>query len=174
MWQVTRRAALLLGLAVAPTGAQQQPATAYVQVCFTPPAGRCADEIARSIDGAERQVLVQEYEFTNRKVIGALARAKARGVDVRVILDKVVAHYPAGASSLVALGVPVWIDRAVTIAHNKVIIIDGETVIGGSFNLSYAADTRNAENVTWISSPGIASEFTANWVRRLAVSTQWK
>jgi phosphatidylserine/phosphatidylglycerophosphate/cardiolipin synthase-like enzyme len=41
----------------------------------------------------------------------------------------------------------VKIDAQHTIAHNKVIIIDGETVITGSFNFTKAAEESIAENL---------------------------
>jgi phosphatidylserine/phosphatidylglycerophosphate/cardiolipin synthase-like enzyme len=58
----------------------------------------------------------------------------------------------------------------ITRAHNKVIVIDGWETIGGSFNYTKSAATRNRENVTFISSPDIASAFLANWEARRAVS----
>ena len=61
-----------------------------------------------------------------------------------------------GAVYLVHAGVPVWIDDGPAIAHNKVVILDGRTVITGSFNFSKAADTRNAENVVVIESETVA------------------
>ena len=39
------------------------------------------------------------------------------------------------------------IDAEHAIAHNKVMIIDGETVITGSFNFTKAAEENNAENL---------------------------
>lgn len=44
-------------------------------------------------------------------------------------------------------GIPAKIDAAHAIAHNKVIIIDGETAITGSFNFTKAAEEKNAENL---------------------------
>jgi phosphatidylserine/phosphatidylglycerophosphate/cardiolipin synthase-like enzyme len=38
------------------------------------------------------------------------------------------------------------------IAHNKIIIIDSETVITGSFNFTKAAEEKNAENLLIIKS----------------------
>jgi phospholipase D len=46
-------------------------------------------------------------------------------------------------------------------------------VIGGSFNYSAAADSRNAENVTFIDSPVVAGWFLANWQARRDVSEAW-
>jgi PLD-like domain len=39
------------------------------------------------------------------------------------------------------------------IAHNKVIVIDGETVLTGSFNFTKAAQEKNAENLLIIRDP---------------------
>lgn len=64
----------------------------------------------------------------------------------------------------------VWIDDGPAIAHNKVIIIDGRTVITGTFNFTKSADERNAENVVVLGSPEVASWFAANWDARRAAS----
>ena len=42
-------------------------------------------------------------------------------------------------------------------------IIDGETVITGSFNFSKAAEERNAENLLIIRDRELAGRYTANW-----------
>jgi phosphatidylserine/phosphatidylglycerophosphate/cardiolipin synthase-like enzyme len=41
----------------------------------------------------------------------------------------------------------VRVDTAHAIAHNKVIVIDGSTVVTGSFNFTRAAQEKNAENL---------------------------
>jgi phospholipase D len=61
---------------------------ASVAVCFTPPVG-CAERIVETIASAQHEMLVQAYEFTAPAVLHALVAAHGRGVDVRVILDKV-------------------------------------------------------------------------------------
>ena len=86
------------------------------------------------------------------------------------ILDKVNSRKYSGATLLLASGIPVWIDDAPAIAHNKIIVIDGRLTIGGSFNYTKAAQVRNAENVTFIFSTRIADLYMANWKKRLAVS----
>jgi len=42
-------------------------------------------------------------------------------------------------------------------------IIDGETVIGGSFNDTKAAQDKNAENVEITRDKALAARYTANW-----------
>jgi hypothetical protein len=59
-------------------------------VCFSPEAD-CAAVAVRAIDGAEREIFVSAYGLTTGSgVVEALARAKGRGVDVRLIAVQVM------------------------------------------------------------------------------------
>ena len=49
------------------------------------------------------------------------------------------------------------------IAHNKVMILDGQTVITGSFNFTKSAEEGNAENLLIIHSQDLARKYTGNW-----------
>ena len=77
------------------------------------------------------------------------------------------------ATYLTNAGIPVWVDTKVAIAHNKVMVIDGQRVITGSFNFTAAAQSRNAENLLVIEDPALAAQYRTNWERRRAVSTQY-
>jgi phosphatidylserine/phosphatidylglycerophosphate/cardiolipin synthase-like enzyme len=57
----------------------------------------------------------------------------------------------------------VVIDDKHNIAHNKVMVIDGERVITGSFNFTTSAEKNNAENLLVIDDPELAVKYTANW-----------
>jgi phosphatidylserine/phosphatidylglycerophosphate/cardiolipin synthase-like enzyme len=63
-------------------------------------------------------------------------------------------------------GIPTWIDYRPAIAHNKVIIVDGQEVITGSFNFTKAAQEKNAENLVIISDNTIAKKYLVNWESR--------
>ena len=67
------------------------------------------------------------------------------------------------ATFLLNVGIPTKIDAQHSIAHNKVMIIDGETVITGSFNFTKAAEKSNAENLLVIRDVKLASLYTRNW-----------
>lgn len=169
--------------AVAPTPERSPlgPMPAQVRVCFVP-AQSCDEPIAAAIRNARTSIRVQAYGFTAPVILGALGDAKARGVDVRAILDK--SNDPTtrrrdrdgdaprlvGAHFTAAMGIPTWIDHKVAIAHNKLIIIDEKLVIGGSYNFTMSAEDRNAENVTFIDSPDIARLYMQNWEARRAAS----
>lgn len=51
------------------------------------------------------------------------------------------------------------------IMHHKVIIIDGRTVITGSFNFTGSAQTQNDENVLIIEDAGLAARYTEEFER---------
>ncbi len=70
------------------------------------------------------------------------------GSNVEVILDKSQrTKDDSRAKLLIDAGIPVRVDAAHAIAHNKVMVIDGETVSTGSFNFTKGAEERNAENL---------------------------
>jgi phosphatidylserine/phosphatidylglycerophosphate/cardiolipin synthase-like enzyme len=85
-------------------------------------------------------------------------------VKVEVILDKSQRTQKySSATFLFNQGIPVKIDAAQAIAHNKVIVIDGETVITGSFNFTKTAEESNAENLLVIHDRKLAALYTKNW-----------
>jgi phosphatidylserine/phosphatidylglycerophosphate/cardiolipin synthase-like enzyme len=148
---------------------------AELRPCFTP-GEDCTAVIVRQIDRAQNELLVQAYQFTNTRILQALARAwEERGVEVRVLLDKIneQKRYTA-ATYLLNHGIDVLIDDKVAIAHNTVIVIDGRDVIIGSFNFTTAAQRRNAENVLLISDdPVLAKAYAENWKRRERMAREY-
>ncbi|MFJ5486528.1 phospholipase D-like domain-containing protein [Hansschlegelia beijingensis] len=128
--------------------------------------------LGSAIDGAKREILVQAMFFTNRKLMRGLARAKARGVDVRMIMS--IGSEKRRSKSLAYFlehGIPVLIDATVKTQHNKIMIIDQSEVFTGSYNFTSAAQNKNAENMIRITSaPEVVASFTKNWQRRAAAS----
>jgi phosphatidylserine/phosphatidylglycerophosphate/cardiolipin synthase-like enzyme len=123
----------------------QGAATGTITAAFSPNSG-ATKLVTDTIHQAKKQILVQAYSFTSPAIAKALADAKARGVDVEVILDKSQwTEKYSGATYLANHKIPVLIDDKHAIAHNKVMIIDGNTVITGSFNFTKAAEEKNAE-----------------------------
>jgi len=90
--------------------------------------------------------------------------AQKRGVKVDMILDKSnrTAKYSA-ADFTANSGIPTKIDAQHEISHNKVMIVDGEIVITGSFNFTKAAQEKNAENLLIIRDKGLAAKYIENW-----------
>lgn len=160
--------ALVFVLTVATAG--QAPAVSFVLPAGTPlevyfsPDGGAQDAIVREIGRARSSILVQAYSFTSAPIAKALIEAKKRGVAVEAILDKSQrSERYSGATFLKNEGIPVVIDAAHAIAHNKVMVIDTAVVITGSFNFTKAAEERNAENLLVIHSQELAKIYHSNW-----------
>ncbi len=135
-------------------------------VCFTPH-GQCQNLIIQAIDQAEFSIKMQTYSFTSKEIAKAILRAQERGVDVRILADRsqLTAKY-SQIPKLKNSNVPVLIDRVPGIAHNKIMIIDDQIILTGSYNWTNAAEHRNAENLLKIQDPEIAAYFLKNWNKR--------
>jgi len=146
-------------------------ATGTVQVAFTP--GDPVDEILIGVIAqARQQVLVQAFSFTHKAIARALVDAHRRGVRVEVLADDRQDRQLDGSvlGDLVRNGVTVWLDSKQSSAHNKVMIIDAGTpaavLVTGSYNFTYSAQRRNAENVLVMrGNPDLAAAFATNWQR---------
>ena len=136
-----------------------------VKVFFSPNGG-CTQAIIDEINGAKAEILVQAYSFTSMKLAKALVEAHRRGVKVEAIIDKGRSKEQfTSAVHLTNERVPTYIDGNHAIAHNKVMIIDGTTVITGSFNFSTKAEEKNAENLVILRSEDMAKLYKDNWDR---------
>ena len=117
-----------------------------------------------NLNRATNSVLVQAYSFTSAPIAKGLVDAKKRGVKVQVILDKSQRTEKYSSADFVAhAGIPTFIDAKHNIAHNKIMVIDGKTILTGSFNFSKAAETSNAENLLVIQDVSLAKKYTTNW-----------
>jgi phosphatidylserine/phosphatidylglycerophosphate/cardiolipin synthase-like enzyme len=146
-----------------PASPQEKPITCNWEVYFSP-YGECTEAIIKELNKAKNTILVQAYSFTSAPIAKALLDAHKRGVKVEVILDKSQRTQKySSATFLFNAGIPTKIDAKHAIAHNKVMIIDGETIITGSFNFTKAAEESNAENLLVIRDKRLAERYTKNW-----------
>jgi phosphatidylserine/phosphatidylglycerophosphate/cardiolipin synthase-like enzyme len=139
------------------------------------PMGGCTDAIVQEISRARQEILVQAYSFTSKEIAKALVAAHNRGVRTVIILDKSNASKRYSAADFTYnMRIPTFIDAQHSIAHNKVLIIDKETVITGSFNFTMAAEEKNAENLLILRSKELAKRYIDNWNRHKLHSQEYK
>lgn len=157
-------------LAVANAMAAETPISAKATVYFAPNEG-AEEAILHALGNAKLAIHVQAYSFTSQKIAQAIVSAKKRGVAVAVILDKSQeTHRHSMAGFLAEQGVPVFIDPSHAIAHNKVMLIDRDLIITGSYNFTKSAEQANAENLLIINSVDLKEKYQSNWERHLAHS----
>ncbi|MDR2463002.1 MAG: phospholipase D family protein [Verrucomicrobiales bacterium] len=136
------------------------------------PAGGAEASIVSELQKAREQILLQAYAFTSAAIARALIDAKQRGVEVVAILDKSneSAKYSA-AKFLANHDIPVYTDWRPTIAHSKILLIDGKTIITSSFNFTRAAELSNTENLLVIKkNPSLMVKYRKNFDQRLKES----
>ncbi|MGO9138760.1 MAG: phospholipase D family protein [Syntrophales bacterium] len=144
------------------------------KVCFSPKGG-CTETIVEQINAAKSEILVQAYSFTSAPIAKALTDAFKRGVKVQVILDKSQKSEKYSSATFVSnAGIPTLIDDKHAIAHNKIMIIDKETVITGSFNFTKAAEEKNAENLLVIRNKDLAKVYMDNWYKHKEHSEKYE
>lgn len=130
--------------------------------------------IVDAIDNARRSIRVKAYLLTSSDIIDALQAAARRGVSVRLLLE----HHPHGGSvdldliaALQRQGVIVKEDsQAFTHMHEKTLVIDDETAIIMTGNLTASAFRSNREYGVIVWQPQDVSEliavFEADWARQ--------
>lgn len=119
------------------------------------------------IDNAKTSLLVAMFMFTDKEAARKLSLAKARGVHVRVIMDKIslTGKYPMN-EFLKEFNVPTLMYSASdSIHHNKYIVVDNYQVWMSSMNWTYAAFHKNGESGVLIKSPEIAQFYTQDFKR---------
>lgn len=139
------------------------PVLAPILVVHFSPSGGCTDMVVKLIQSASVRVHLFAYSFTSQPVVAALIGAKRQGVEVIVVLDKTDLKNPR-VKDLRAAGIPVYIDSKHAIMHEKVTIVDRDRFETGSFNYTFAAETKNAENCLRVDDvPGIVDLYEQNF-----------
>lgn len=133
------------------------------------PDGQAEALVLSVIDSARSELDVAAYELTNRRIVTHLIERARAGVQVRVVLDRSqLDGRGSKLADLVAAGIPVRIDFAVPLMHDKFIVADGENSQTGSMNYTEAGAHRNAENVLVVwhhttAAAAVRSSWTRLW-----------
>lgn len=134
-----------------------------ITVNFSPKGG-CTERVVEEISKAQHTIEMQAYSFTSQPITDALIAAHHRGVTVTVVLDKSDIKDKSEAGEIAADRIPTYIDSKHSIAHNKIILIDGQTIITGSFNFTNQAEHSNAENLIVLHGrPKLFAAYEANF-----------
>ena len=139
-----------------------------IDVCFSPGNG-CDDLIVRSLRKAKRSIYVHAFSFTSEKIANTLIDMHNKGILVTVLYDK--SSNKSKHSKIPLLhksGINVKQDLARGYAHNKIMIIDQEILITGSYNWSMSAENRDAENLLFIRDQFLINKYIVNWYNRLS------
>jgi phosphatidylserine/phosphatidylglycerophosphate/cardiolipin synthase-like enzyme len=143
-----------------------------IQILFAPE-GRVIDAIINEVNAARSRVRFMAFSFTQDDLGQTMLRRAGQGITIEGIFE--TRGSETEFSELRAMhcaGLDVRQDGNNFTFHHKVIIIDTETVITGSFNFSENAVTSNDENLLIIKDRDLAAQYIAEYERMKAAATR--
>lgn len=130
------------------------------------PKGGCQDAVVRELRRARCEVLVLAYRFCGEALVAALVDAKKRGANVEVILD--AGNEKDRQSDLKALaeqGLDLVVDPSHPETLAQTIVIDGRTVVTGSYDFSPRGDEECAADVVILrGQPELAASYRQHFL----------
>jgi phosphatidylserine/phosphatidylglycerophosphate/cardiolipin synthase-like enzyme len=116
------------------------------------------------IYSASESVHFMAFSFTEDTLAMAMLGQAERGIEVSGLFETRGANTDySECNRLLGAGLDVRLDSNPATMHHKVIIIDGRTVITGSFNFSASANQKNDENLLIINDKELASLYEAEF-----------
>jgi phosphatidylserine/phosphatidylglycerophosphate/cardiolipin synthase-like enzyme len=124
-----------------------------------------AEQIIRMILEAEESIEFLFYAFTSDGIADALIYQSNQGLQVRGVFDAYQESSGLGGEyqRMREYGLDVLLDGHHEKMHHKVIIIDSEIVVTGSYNLTRSAEIKNDENTIVIHNNDIADIYLAEF-----------
>jgi phosphatidylserine/phosphatidylglycerophosphate/cardiolipin synthase-like enzyme len=130
-----------------------------IKVYFSPNGG-CQQAVVSQIRKATQTIDIAMYYLSSKKIAQALAQASQNNVRVRIVLDQSQEIESASKSGyLIKHGLQVRYHLGFGLMHNKFAIIDGQSLITGSFNWTLTAEERNEENLLIITDPETLEKY---------------
>ncbi len=123
--------------------------------------------LLREIGSAKKSIHFMAFSFTQDALGTAMRERFESGINVRGVFEKrLVDDRYSEYNAMKKAGLGVTLDRHKGSMHHKVIVIDEEIVITGSYNFSKNAEERNSENLLIIKeNPDIAQIYLAEFDR---------
>ena len=101
--------------------------------------------LLKEIGSAKKSIHFMAFSFTQDALSSAMQDRFESGVAVRGVFEERQVNKHSEYEEMKAAGLPVVQDENPGAMHHKVIVIDEETVITGSYNFSKNAEERNSE-----------------------------
>jgi cardiolipin hydrolase len=144
----------------------QEPATSSVsRACFSP-GEACLNAILSELERARRTVDICVFTITDDRIARAILAVHERGLALRVITDN-DKQFDGGSDvgRLRRAGVAIKVDETEHHMHHKFALLDGATLVNGSYNWTRSAGAFNDENLVVTSEPGLVQAFSEQFER---------
>jgi len=136
-----------------------------VEVYFSPD-DHVLQRLLSLVTAAEESIEFLAFTLTSDPLAEALIARGANGVRVRGVMERDQVNNSGGEfGNLVLAGLDLRLDANQNNMHHKVMLIDGEIVVTGSYNFSRNAEEKNDENVLIFHSDEIAQQYLLEFER---------
>lgn len=130
---------------IVPNGSE--PTKTLAEAYFSP-GDACLNAILRLLHHSRRTANICVFTITDDRLSEAILDAHRRNISVRIVSDDAkAADLGSDVERFKAAGIPVRVDRSHFHMHHKFAILDGETLVTGSYNWTRGAARDNQENV---------------------------
>lgn len=134
-----------------------------LETCFSPNEG-CDQKLIGVINSAKKTLDIAIFSITHPEIAAAIASAKKRGVNVRMVVDKGQAESGRSQTDeLLAANVSIKIGNSSKIMHDKFCIVDSVILETGSFNYTMSATLHNTENQIYITDKNVIKRYQDNF-----------
>jgi len=137
-----------------------------IQSRFSPDDG-CTAQLLKVIQNARQSISFLAYSFTSDDLANALIERFQQGLKIEGVMERSQVESNRGSDydRFRSAGLNVRLDANPNQMHDKVMIIDSQIVVTGSFNFTYSAEKYNDENLLVIDNPLLAGLYLAEFER---------
>ena len=130
------------------------------------PGDDCPRAIGRLLANASRTADLCVFTITDDRLADAIIDTHRRGVSVRIITDDAKAEdLGSDVGRFERSGIPTRVDRSPFHMHHKFAILDGGTLLTGSYNWTRGAARDNEENLIVTTDPRFLAPFQGTFDR---------
>lgn len=130
------------------------------------PEDDCPHRLITLLASCRKSADICVFTITDDSVTEAIMQAKDRGAAVRIISDDHKSNDPGSdIRRLRNRGIAVRVDPTPHHMHHKFAVVDGETLVTGSYNWTRSASRGNFENLVLLTEPRLVSAFAEEFER---------
>jgi phosphatidylserine/phosphatidylglycerophosphate/cardiolipin synthase-like enzyme len=131
--------------------------TIVIETYFSPDDGVSA-RILEVLRSAKSEVVLLAFTLTSDPIRNMLLELHQAGVRIRGVVDGSQSDtVGSDVHELIEAGIDLKLSGSSGLMHHKVFVIDGKTVLLGSYNFSRSAEEKNDENILFVHDPDLAS-----------------
>ncbi len=137
----------------------------YIEIYFSPE-DNFKQRVIELINKATKSIEFMIYSFSDQDIADALIEAKNRGVDVKGLFDASWSKNQYSKDEyLQNRDINISYSNSKRLLHDKVMIIDANITITGSYNFTISANSENRENSIILKSNKIAKKYMLEFER---------